>query len=402
MTLAEKIYDLSAIWRHAAFVFPHFHRSKVDWDEAYRSFLTRVTETRTDREHCLLMAEFANLLGDGHTDVSFKWEIMQEIGILPFSLDYAEGGYWVDGQRIVGIDGRPVEEILKEAKRYVYHVGDYIPRLRYILSLILGPGTHILETEGESSTFTMINQRPKSQQRGQTEFRQYADTLYVAFDDLLRDRAPEIREKLMEVKPRAVILDIRENIGGMTKFGANIAQLFLSGQFGGCKKWTRTMTGVGYAGASQVINMSEEELSAVSGKEAGAEIEKSIRIAKLADFEEYEDQWGEAGEKAVFDGPVILLTSRRTVSAAEDFAAFFRTNRRGILVGEPTCGTTGTPLMKGLYCGTLRVCSVGYTLGDGTEFLGRGIQPDVLAEPKMEQLRRGRDEVLEIALAHCK
>ena len=402
MTVAEKMHDLSAIWRHSAFVFPHFHRRSINWDETYREFIPRVLETKSDREHCLLMAEFVNLLGDGHTDVSFKWDILRESGILPFSLDYAEGCYWVDGQKVLGFDGRPMAEILEEAARYVYRVGTYIPRLRYILSLILGPGAHTLDTQRGNHKFLMQTEPPKILRREQTEFRQYGDILYIGFDDLLRDRAPEIRRKLLEVKPRAVILDIRENIGGMTKFGANIAQLFISGQFGGCKKWTRTMTGVGYASACQILNMSEEQLAAISGREARAEMEKSLRVAKLADFEEYEDQWGETDVKAVFDGQVVLLTSRRTISAAEDFAAFFRANNRGILVGEPTCGTTGTPLLKGLNCGTLRVCSVGYTLRDGIEFLGIGILPDVAVEPKMEDLLRGRDEVLEIAMIHCK
>ena len=198
MTLADKIYDLSAIWRHASFVFPHFHRCGIDWDEVYRTYLNRVTETRTDREHCLLMSEFVNLLGDGHTDVSFKWNIMREIGILPFALDYAEGCYWVEGRRVLAIDGRPMDEILEEATRYVYHVGGFIPRLRYILSLILGPGEHTLETEAGTECFLMATEQPRIPRREQTEFRQVGDILYVAFDDLLRDRAPEIREKMLQ------------------------------------------------------------------------------------------------------------------------------------------------------------------------------------------------------------
>lgn len=224
----------------------------------------------------------------------------------------------------------------------------------------------------------------------------------VRFDDLLRPRAGEIRDKILEKQPRAVILDIRQNIGGMTKFGADIAQLFLDGQFGGCKKWTRQMTGVGYASSLQVMNMSEEQLAAISGKADREEIEKSWKIAQLADFEEYEDCWGEADVKAIFGGPVVLLTSRKTVSAAEDFTAFFRTNKRATIIGTPTCGTSGTPLLKGLFCGTLRVCSVGYQLRDGTEFLGKGIQPDLMVETSVADLRQGRDTVLEAALEYLK
>ena len=96
MTLEEKIYDLSAIWRHAAFVFPHFHRCDIDWDSAYRAFIPRALATQSDREHCLLMSEFVNLLGDGHTDVSFNRDITDEIGYLPFALEYIQNTYWTE------------------------------------------------------------------------------------------------------------------------------------------------------------------------------------------------------------------------------------------------------------------------------------------------------------------
>ena len=230
--------------------------------------------------------------------------------------------------------------------------------------------------------------------RRSTQFHLLGDVLQVRFDDLLSSRAKEIREKILEAKPRAVILDIRENIGGMSKYGAEIAQLFLSGRFGGCKKWTRRMTGVGYAGSIQVLNMSSDELATISGKEDRDEIEKSRRIANLADFEEYEDWWGDEDSPALFEGPVVVLTSCKTVSAAEDFVAFFKSTGRGTIVGTPTCGTTGTPLLKGLFCGTLRVCSVGYQLRDGTEFLGRGIEPDILTT--------GVNGPLEVALEFLK
>lgn len=385
MTLEEKIYDLSAIWRHAAFVFPHFHRCDIDWDSAYRAFIPRALATQSDREHCLLMSEFVNLLGDGHTDVSFNRDITDEIGYLPFALEYIQNTYWTEGQRILGFDGRPMAEIAEEASRYVYHVGNYLPRLRYILPLMLGPGEHTLETEAGIRSFVFQKERPTLPQHPETEFTMHGDILQIRFDDLLRPRSAEIRDKLLEAKPRAVILDIRENIGGMTKFGADIAQLFISGQFGGCRKWTRTMTGVGYASSIQVINMSQEQLAAISGKADREEIEKSRRIAKLQEFEKYEDQWGNAGEKAVFDGPVALLISRKTVSAAEDFTAFFRSHNRATIIGQPTCGTSGTPLLKGLHCGTLRVCSVGYQLKDGTEFIGKGIQPDIFSDNALEE-----------------
>lgn len=56
----------------------------------------------------------------------------------------------------------------------------------------------------------------------------------------------------------------------------------------------------------------------------------------------------------------------------------FKSNRRGTLIGESTGGSTGTPYLFKLRCGgSGRIVSVGYRLLDGTEFIGRGIQPNV-------------------------
>lgn len=44
---------------------------------------------------------------------------------------------------------------------------------------------------------------------------------------------------------------------------------------------------------------------------------------------------------------VVVLTSPRTYSAAEDFASAFDVMRRGLIVGEPTGGSTGQPLFSG-------------------------------------------------------
>ena len=47
-------------------------------------------------------------------------------------------------------------------------------------------------------------------------------------------------------------------------------------------------------------------------------------------------------------------------------------------IGIPAYGSTGTPCMIPLRCcGGAQVVSVGYRLLDGTEFIGKGIMPDI-------------------------
>ena len=117
-------------------------------------------------------------------------------------------------------------------------------------------------------------------------------------------------------------------------------------------------------------------------------------------FRQYTDSFGAPDHKSVFSGPCVLLTSRGTVSAAEDLTAMFKSNGRAKLIGTPTYGSSGTPLLQPVPGGgTGRVCSVGYKLLDGTEFIGRGIMPDLQVEETIDTLRRGLDVPLIAALS---
>ena len=167
---------------------------------------------------------------------------------------------------------------------------------------------------------------------------------------------------------RGLIVDIRENIGGMTLYGARVAELLIPGVFHVCQKRTRSMTGVALASASQLAGWSAKDIERdiASGLTTREEVARSRALLGNAHFDEYEDCFGAEGQAALYDGPCLLLTTRHTVSAAEDFAAMLRSNRRALILGTPTSGTTGTPLLQRLRCGgSMRVCSVAYRLLDG-------------------------------------
>ena len=107
------------------------------------------------------------------------------------------------------------------------------------------------------------------------------------------------------------------------------------------------------------------------------EKEKDLRILTGTYFEEYTDCFGSPDQEALYSGPVEILISHKTMSAAEDFVAMFKSNHRAKILGEATFGSTGSPYHIKLRCGgRAQVVSVGYRLLDGTEFIGVGIQPD--------------------------
>lgn len=205
--------------------------------------------------------------------------------------------------------------------------------------------------------------------------------LTIKINEFMRNHAPYVRE-LLETTPNIslVRLDIRNNIGGNTYHAAKVAELFISGTFQSCQKWTQVCNAVGIAGASQLVCYSEEEIQKCirDGMFTEEAISDAKNVMNRTKYETYISSHGVENQRAIYGGPLQILISRNTMSAAEDFTAMFKSTKRGTLIGEPTYGSTGTPCMIPLRCGgRAQVVSVGYRLLDGTEFIGKGIMPDI-------------------------
>lgn len=432
MTVTDRIADLSLLWKQASIVFPYFDRRPIDWDQTYRDYLPKILAADEELSFHLLLAEFINQLQDGHTDYSFPRDLSEKIGSLPFALTYLQDRYYIqaiaaDGEehlaaRVLSINRIPMEEILSKAFRYIYHVGRYAPpsRLHRILPLLLRQTGNELETTAGVYHFDLIRAvlplmqiKPaavpvpfRSVLQGNADIRLYeGNVLYIGLPDFLHHDIGGRVAAVLDEPPcaKGVILDLRENIGGMTAYGARIAELFISGQFHACQKRTRTMTGIDISSAVQIARESPEQTARYisQGLCDQEEVERCRKIHANIYFQNYLDTFGTPEHRAVYTGPCVILTSRNTVSAAEDFAAMFRSNQRAAIIGTPTQGTTGTPLLLSLSCGgRARVCSVGYRLLDGTEFIGCGIQPDLYVDRAEDDLAQGVDPVLTAALRH--
>ena len=144
------------------------------------------------------------------------------------------------------------------------------------------------------------------------------------------------------------------------------------------------------------------------------------RIEQFADFEEVDDYsrgyfeaiktffnhpmmvWDAPlvqPDNAIYTGKVFLLVGSSVASAAEDFVVPFKTSGRGTLIGQQTYGSTGQPYHmrfdNGIWVsiGTKRAY-----FPDGSRYEGVGIAPDIEIFPTADDLRAGRDPVLEKAI----
>lgn len=100
----------------------------------------------------------------------------------------------------------------------------------------------------------------------------------------------------------------------------------------------------------------------------------------------------------VYTGPLFVLIDGGCVSACEDFVMPLRFNDRATVIGERTGGSTGQPYMHDF--GDMmrfRVSTKRAYFPDGSQFEGVGIEPHIEVVPTPEDLKAGRDPVLERA-----
>jgi C-terminal processing protease CtpA/Prc len=118
------------------------------------------------------------------------------------------------------------------------------------------------------------------------------------------------------------------------------------------------------------------------------------------DFGAWEDTFVGEGRPEAYTGPVVLLTSGATFSAAETFALAMRVRDRVTIVGEPTSGH-----FSDLFGGRLpngwrfTLSAERYRAADGQIYEARGVPVDVEAPFDPDALAEDRDTMLEAALA---
>lgn len=105
------------------------------------------------------------------------------------------------------------------------------------------------------------------------------------------------------------------------------------------------------------------------------------------------------GSSAPWTGPAAVLQSDLSGSAAEVFAAAFQEHGRGPVVGQTSAGAVvGSIAYQLPDGGLLRVGVSEFRTGAGALLEKVGVTPDILVEPTYDDLVQGRDVVLEAAV----
>jgi hypothetical protein len=423
---AERLYGLSLFWKEADYSFPYFDQlGGLDWDSAYTAFVPQVLRASSACEYYRALQRFAALLQDGHTSVTMPeavlascgfdvpWVTLREVRRRAIVANVGEtlANRIPIGSEVLAVDAVPVEDFLRaKVFPYIAHGTEHvrwdwgIRGNRYApYGLLLGPagsparlrirtpGGEVREVEvvRDRAVRTDAWARPIPAGGNVLEHREIEPGIdYVALNGFGNRRIVAEFEALLPALREScgVILDLRGNSGGSLTTGKLILRHFV----------TDTLLGF--------VWQTREHRAAFKAWGRWAAEDPWAR--------QYEDYargtaWHAGAPDTLFpapgpriEAPLVILTGHGTASAGEDLLVFLDGTRRATLVGEPTNGSSGEPLFFDLPGGgSARIVSYRETYPDGRRTLiDQGVQPDVLVELTMEDIRAGRDPVLETGI----
>jgi carboxyl-terminal processing protease len=392
----ERLAGLAEVWSDVKYNFVYFdHAPACDWDSLYLAYLPRVREARTTLDYYRLLQEMCAQLKDGHTGINVPGELFGRLySRPPLDTRLIEGRVVVvavleDSLRKEGI--RPGLEVLRvegvPVREYAEHrVAPYqsastpqsLAVACYEFYLLGGPRDQPVRVEfgdDRGGTFTRSLRRSYTRILSyprDVEFRLLpGDIAWVGLNSFGQDQVVAVFDSLFPAieRARGLVLDLRRNTGGNSGLGFNILG-YLTGEPFKVPGWST----LDYRPLQRAWGWGTRWQTVPFG------------------------EWRPRGSRW-FRGPVVVLTSAQTGSAAEDFCAAFAAMNRGEIVGGPTAGSTGQPLICPLPGGgSLRVCTTRTRYPDGKEYVGAGVLPDVPVRETVRDVRAGRDAVLEAGL----
>ncbi|MDE5795557.1 MAG: peptidase S41, partial [Muribaculaceae bacterium] len=365
--------------------FAEYDRFGLDFDSICRSELLSLTDTQTDEEFGQKLTLLANRLGDGHTSISWSADVavppflQKRIGdrvfvTEVFSDEYSDKGI-SRGTEMLEIDGMPVIEYGEK------NVVPYIPSSTPQWSAYY-PFSSVNLTKGARGvpvTFTFRNRDGKKisvTDRRESPWSVINPDMSVRFDTLPGNigllKIPSFRANSFDVRSfvelfeqkiiptDGLIIDIRDNNGGNSEVGDFIMQLIATDTIPQAA-WETPEYEAAYASWGKKWHT------------------KSVEAPSLIP---YYMQYPDVSE---YNKPIVLLVNSGTFSSAEDFAVLFRNTKRGKIVGTATGGSTGNPIVIDLGWGYYgMICTRKEKMADGTEFIGIGIEPDIIEEETEE------------------
>ena len=367
----RRLLGLSRLWAGVKQNFVFLSQVGLNWDSLYAAQIKRVMQAPDDAACTRIFQEMTALLHDGHT---YVYDFSARAAV-PLSTRYIDGHVYVDAVADRGLQRAGVERGMELLRMNGQPVMDY-GRLRVMPAvaastpqwalhetydgaglMACGPTDTVrLELANRSGRRVEVRYTPAAREpidlpRQQVTWKRLKGRIgylrirhFGQHPELLDEIYPEL------LKTRALIIDLRDNPGGNSGYANYVLQRLATDSFR-LASWSSPLYVPAWASWGYGQQWHREP-----------------------------SQWMQPTRRVTpYTGPVVVLIDRGTFSAAEDFCAVFKGMKRGIFVGTPTGGSTGNGVRVELIPGFsyANICSKHDVGPDGTDFVGKGIQPDI-------------------------
>jgi carboxyl-terminal processing protease len=361
---------------------------ELDFDAAFAGYVEEAMSAPDRRGFSLASLALLVQLGNSHTGFR-DGALFDGAGTLHgFSVRHLNGEWVVTrsaregispGDVIRAIDGQPLEDFYGEVKRYIsasterhrrWRLFDRWWRFLFPLqyTVTLADGREVAVDRSGTADSDELTTEGRWLEEDRVAYIRVPSWNGSQF----QERALELLEEFASAE--ALVVDVRSNGGGSTPVG------FISALMERPWHWWAESTPMRFALFSYYAERGR------SG---------------FGDFARPHMAWSATVQEgdSTFTGRIVILVDEGCHSACEDFVMPFKHNGRATLVGVATAGSTGQPFYANIGD------RMGFAIGakreyfpDGSRFEGVGVAPDIRVVPTQDDLRRGRDVVLERAL----
>lgn len=373
----------------------------VDWRAVRKQYEPKIRTARSDQEFYRLLNEMVGelkqshfavyppgyliasqrargLLADGEVGMTAQLVDGQVIITRVYDDSSAAKSGLHPGDQILTIDDTPVQRLLDELR---HQVNRQLPHdagkpaterflTYYVLTTLLNgrAGTEVrlrcrtLAGEEREVALTRTPIKKASEPIGllppiplRVQTRMLDDNIgYIAFNAFLPAVMEPVRKAVREMRnARALIIDLRENMGGIGLMAGGIAGLLTDKEI-----------------PMGVMRLREGSIPIVAYPQPGA-----------------------------FKGRVVILTDEATVSTAEIMAGALKEAGRAVVIGRPTPGyALPAKLVELPYGGLLSCVIADYRTPKGRRLEGVGVKPDIEVSLTRDAFHRSPDPILQAAL----
>jgi carboxyl-terminal processing protease len=380
ISATDRVMIASKIYHQISTFFPDLQQK--NFDQQYSEYLKLVLNASDDRrDFDLASMALVATLHDGHSWFYDNW--LDQTHGRPVGFDaYPLREDWVVvrsglasikvGDVIVAIDGTPTQQYFERTRKYISASSDRDAGVSFFETPAIFPGRFTLTLDGGRQV-TVDREHDQKQEPPMKTEGHWLVSRSVGYIKVPTFHSIETQAAALEYlkqfhEAKTVILDVRGNPG--LGIGDALQRSLMDKPY---PMWSESSS---MKGGFLLRHIAYPEVSHVTTSEG------MIRPQEPA-----------------YAGRLIVLIDRGCTCACEDFVMPFKIIKRAQLVGETTAGsfssTNFTQFDNGMM---LNIASVRHTFPDGSRFEGIGIAPDVEVEPKAQDLKAGRDIVLDKAL----